>query len=726
MGVLTELGQAAVRYSPEAEKGAIGVIQGQMFGIRRALERVEPKIPALLDGVYEKLTTTNEQHQRQIKDLITRTGIKPGDARLSKVIDVLEGKKPSSTLDPQESQVYSWARLTYNKYADMMGLDPNQKISTYFTHVVEPANWRQLEEATAGKVPYNTLSEADKARYKQIMKLSMDQKMTVGDTIDLYRKSHTQMSDVLRMPGMPQSVRNAFLEARKGFPVYSQDFYQVLDTYGRAAHRKLYLEPTIRQVSLLSHKLPTTLRDQLETRIRHGVLYQPTKIEKTINASFAPFDTFLRTISGGRLSMRGDKAIRNLYDNLAIWDIGFSPSPIKKHFVADMMSIYAELGEKYTAQGLSSVLNPKLRELAHSVGNVRERNTPLDIFEEYRAPSTRMAGRAYAGMQKAAFYAYSKVDLLNQYTAWIGAYLKADRMKLRLKPVADMVAKGIPLPEAVIEYANRVNRYTVPRQTPLDIPGVFTGEAGPIMRLALQFSSKKMQRAELVWDQIRRATRGEFGPIGRTLGATLMLTGLPFNWDEKIHEKTGLDPNRIPVYNVLGKLGFGLKDTLYALLPSFGPAATLPSAKELTGGPAIYRKSKQVYQEMKTGQSHSSTGEYAFPITPKESVAKAFGFDPTGARLATDELRKHLKDYRDKHISASKDLSLAYYNNVTINNDWNAFYTEMAKIQQKYPDVMITSSMLSSAVQRVEVARQERMERHAPREFKQQQMMEAK
>lgn len=744
-----------VRRSAGQVPGDINVISQGMFGVRRSLEAQKPEIPRLLDEGWQNMHRANRQFDEMLSALTKKTGIGPGDPRLQSVIDASEGKLPVTALDPVTSELHTFWTAARDKFATQMGLQPGQKLQDYFTHVVEPLNVPRMMDVLADRAPLTVLSPADQIRLKAINSLSQQLRVPVSEALDIYRMTNVGLKDMVDSGQIPRNVFNAFEQVRKGFPVYSRDFYDVMRTYARTVNRQYHLEPALRQVSTLAETLPPNLKQELNLRIQHGILRRPTQTDSLINRAFAPFDTFLQTVTGGRAQLgarAGENTFRSIYQNLALWNIGFNPSPIKKHFVADMRAIYAELGERSTMAGLTKMLDPQMQKLATTAGNVQERLPDLELFDEYLPTLHRGARKLWSGVHKAAFYAYTKVDLINQYTAWIGAYDKATRLGVRLRPVADNIARGMAPEQAIIEYANAVTRYTVPRQTPLDIPGLMKSQIG---RLAFQFSSKKMQAAELIWDQFKRAGRGDFGPLGRTILLTAVATGLP--GDEWFAKKTGIDPERLPFYDLLGKAGFGMRKVLHSWAPSLGPALQVAAdvarvghdptrlTNRIFGGladspigrdiytdrppltipgtgvspvPLAARSALRFAREYQTGERRSRFGEKIAATTPKEAVGRLFGFDEPESIKLVQQFADAMSQYHDYLGDVSHEVSFAYDRNIKAGgNNWSNFFKDLTAIQQRYPDVLITDSLVQRAVERSEIDRMTRLQRRAPRGF---------
>lgn len=730
-GALGKVG-SSVRRAPTSV-GDIGVISQKLFGVRRAIEQRSPEIMQKLDTGWNNYRQAVEGLDRELDSLARGSGIGPKDPRLTTVIQAAENRVPTSTLDPASQKLYAWWDAFRGEAATMMGFPIGDKTGKYFTHLVEPMNFPQMEAVLAGKAERTTLSEADQFRIRAIHAISARDGIPLGDAMKIMGGTPQYMRDLHASGTIPRTVFNAFEQARRGFPVWSQDFYDVARTYGRAVYRQHHLEPVLADVSRMAERdLPPNLRRELKDRIEHGLLRRPTAFDTLLQASAAPFETFIRTITGGRLGNTPgsvERAFRSIYSTTAFWDIGFNPSPIKKHYVADMMSMWAELGTARTAQAHYHALatdptSKSLRAMARDVGVVRERIPDIELFESFLPPAQRGVKGALRKANEYAFLAYQKIDLLNQYTAWIGGYQKA-------------TAKGLSQPAAV-EYANRILRYTVPRQTPFDIPGLLRSTPA---KLAFQFSSKKMQRTELVWDQLKRATHGDWGPFARTVIGTAILTGLPL--DELFAKKTGIDPERIPIYDVLGKMGFGMRKVLHSFFPNLGPAfqvaadvvrfphdptRALENLWPGASGRDIYqsgpvplplgvRRATTFAQELTTGQRRTRFGELVTPSTGKEALARYAGFDDPATLKSTQHFADALHEYHVQLGNASRDVSVLYYNTAKAKNDWSGFYDGLAAIQRKYPDIDVNESLINRAITRVEQERRERLTQRAPRGF---------
>jgi len=714
----------------------IGFVGRQLSGVRRYLERYAPDIPKRLDAAYERQMRADEAWDAKLNDLAKRSGIGPRDPRLHRAISAAEGGLDPAALTPQERAIYQFWDVARHKYAAMAGFPAGMDSSAYFPHLVEPANIPQLEAVLAGRAERATLSPADQFRLRATYAISTREGLPLHTALQAMTGTPQYLRDLHDSGVIPREVFNAFKQHRRGFPVWSKDFYDVARTYGRAMHRQAYLEPALQFASMEAEaKLPPNLKRELKSRIEHGFLRRPTDTEKLLQATWAPFQTWIKTLTGGRVDPGPggiEKLFRSVYHTTSFWDIGFNPSPIKKHYAADMLSIFAELGGKYTlaghyhaaAQGADS---RAWRELARTVGNVRERIPEIEMFQDFMPLGQRGYAQTIRGLNKAAFYAYQKIDLLNQYTAWIGGYQKA-------------LAKGLAGPEA-IEYANRITRYTVPRQTPLDLPGLLRSTPA---KLAFQFSSKKMQRAELVWDQWKRFLGGDWSPFTRTLLATAVLTGLPL--DEMFAKKTGLDPERLPVYDMLGKMGFGMRKVLTSFFPHLGPSLQLAadvarighdpsrllerlspiafSGRDIYEGPLPglglpvgARSVVRLAQELREGQRRTRFGEIVAPSTTPNAIAHYLGFDDPPAVKATQQFAESLHQYHLDLGDASRAVSVLYYTHVHQRGDWAGFVAGLADIQRRFPDVEVTESLVNRAIVRTEETRAQRLAARMPRGF---------
>lgn len=717
-------------------KADIGFVGRQLFGVRRYLERYAPDIPKRLDTAYEQQMRADEAWDKKLNDLAKQTGIGPGHAGLTRAITAAEGGLDPATLTAQERQIYQFWDVARHRYATMAGFPAGMDSSAYFPHLVEPANIPQLEAVIAGKSERTTLSAADQFRLRASYAISSREGIPVSMAMQAMTGTPQYLRDLHDSGVIPREVFNAFKEHRRGFPVWSKDFYDVARTYGRAMHRQTFLEPALAFASREAEaKLPPNLKRELKSRIEHGFLRRPTETDKLLQSTWAPFETWAKTLTGGRIDPGPggiERMLRSAYHTISFWDIGFNPSPIKKHFAADMMSIWAEIGNPWTERGFFHTLSPsaeskRLREAARTIGNVRERIPEIEMFQDFMPLGQKGYAKTIRGLNKAAFYAYQKVDLGNQYTAWIGGYQKA-------------LAKGLAEPQA-IEFANRLNRYAVPRQTPLDIPGLLRTTPA---KLAFQFSSKKMQRAELVWDQWKRFLGGDWSPFTRTLLGTAMLTGLPL--DEMFAKKTGLDPERIPIYDMLGKMGFGMRKVLTSFFPHFGPALQLGadiarighdpsrllerlspvafSGRDIYEGPAAglampvgARSLVRLFQESGEGLRRTRFGEAVTPTTTPNAIAHYLGFDDPPAVKATQHFAESLHQYHLDLGDASRAVSVLYYNKVKQSNDWSGFLSGLADVQKRFPDVEVTESLVDRAIVRVEETRAQRLASRMPKGF---------
>jgi hypothetical protein len=729
----------------------IGIVGRNLSGVRRYLERYEPEIPRLLDSAYEANMRAVEGVETQLNTLAKSTGLGPGNPALEQAILAAEGQFPVASLNPAQRRVHDWWDSFRRESGLLMGLGPDGRTERYFTHLVEPMNRPQMEAVLAGTAGRETLSAADQFRIRAIHAISTREGVPLAQALDVMGGTPQYMRDLTDNGTIPRHVFNAFEQMRKGFPVYSKDFYDVARTYARAVYRQHHLEPALRQVSVLAEHLPPNLKAELKSRIEHGMLRKPTQMDKLLQATWAPFETWARTLTGGRVNPGPngiERAFRSTYYTIAFWDIGFNPSPIKKHFVADMMSIWAEIGNPWTERGFFHTLSPDatsraLRQMAREIGNVRERIPDVELFSDFLPASQRGVKGALRGLNEWAFKAYQKVDLGNQYTAWIGGYQKALAKGETLAPVRDLLARGMTPEQAAIEYANRLTRYTVPRQTPLDMPGLLRSTP---MKLAFQFSSKKMQRAELVWDQMKRFTGGDWSPFTRTLLGTAFLTGLPL--DEMFAKHTGLDPERIPIYDVLGKVGFGLRKVLHGFFPHLGPVFQLGADIARVGhdpsrlfdqvfnkvspvafsGRDIYdtgpvslplglRSTIRLGQELGEGTRRTRYGEQVVPSTPPNAIAHWLGFDEPTAVKTTQAFAEALHSYHEELGDASRAVSVLYHNTVTTSRNWPAFMAGLVKVQKQFPDVEVTDSLINRAITRVEQPRAERLTGRAPQGF---------
>ena len=745
-----------------------GFVGSAIFGLRRWLEDLAPEIPWLLDQKSRDLMDANVEAVKSIRSIAQRTGLKPGDSRITQVIRAAEGNLDPRTLDDPSYELYAWWNAKRDEYATALGLEPGQRIENYFTHMVEPMNTNQLARVLDGTSDLSTLSDADLHRYGRIIAMAQRNNIPNRTALEFYEFAftggpHFKYYDIQKVP---RYIWDPYVKERRGFPVYSQAFYDVVEQYLRMANRKVIMEPALADVRILAERLPENVRTELVSRIHEGYLGRPSFAAKLRSASLRGLDSAIRTAGSilGKDFALGqsalDKAFYAIYRTIALWDIGFNPAPIKKHFVADMVSIYAELGGQDTAYGFFHALSPSresayLRRLASTVGNVRQRFPDIEVFENYASGFMR-------GLEKSAFYPYQMIDLQNQYTAWIGAYNRAKRLQDALpgyRRMKENVLRRNPdqpldlLSEVTsIQYANRVNQMTVPKQTPLDLPGILRT---PLGKLAFQFSAKRMQRGELIWEHLRRAenaamlrARGEgptewreITPFIRTIVGTAILTGIPL--DEYFANKTGLDPSRIPVYDVLGKAGFGIKKVLYNVFPQAGPALQTAAdiarighdptriggkIMELFGGgvtgrelytelpaiPVAGKKAVRLYHELKTGQKRSQIGGLVAPTTTKEALARFFGFDMTGPEKVAQEFALANLKFHEKMKDIHGELSQAYFRYNVLRNDPQGFAKAIIEVQRRYPDILITPNMVKGAILNAELPALQRLERRLP------------
>jgi hypothetical protein len=359
-----------------------------------------------------------------------------------RIFDFLDGEKVELT--QEETAMATQIREKLNSWADRLGLEQNERITNYITHVFP-------READSG----------------------------IPEGIEV----------MLRKSGVPGQVYNPFLLERTGAEGYIKDVWLALEIYEKRANRKVHMDPPLANLKEASEKL---LKENSQKEFVEDyaamINMRPTKIDKGV-------DIQIQKVFGNLFGSRPTRgATLFLRKMVAGAKIAGSPVTFTKNLTQGV-NTYSELGATYTVVGYTRLFEQGAGQ------ELKENGVLLDSFIQ---DQTYSAVKQWAERYDKVLYANMNAsEFVNRGAAYFGAKEKYLAGKVKPKDVKKAlnkdVQKGYEVTEQdAIDYGKFVAEATQFTFGALDTP---VGLQSDIAKTLFQFQTFTVKQMERIGEQ---------------------------------------------------------------------------------------------------------------------------------------------------------------------------------------------------------------------------------
>ncbi len=306
---------------------------------------------------YEKYLTETKQKIDQITNWSKQI---PKD-KLDNFFGHLNGEGPKD-LTPAELKVADEVKGYLSKFADRLGLKPDERIGDYITHLFPPGKGGEINEELAKVIQYQ----------------------------------------------IPGSVYDPFLLHRKGVEGYLRDPWKALDAYTKTAVRKIHMDPALANLKSAASGLELSQQNFVK-RFADRVNMRPTELDTLI-------DNGIKSVVGYKLGVRPTKNITATARKIV------SRAKLGLSFVSAVKNLtqgintFAELGTKYTLKGYMDLAAKGGKEL-------KDNGVLLERFIDDR--NYNAIKSFWEKADKVTFWNFEATELINRGAAYYGGKAKA-------------------------------------------------------------------------------------------------------------------------------------------------------------------------------------------------------------------------------------------------------------------------------------------------------------
>lgn len=514
------------------------------IGLGKEAESIKTAYNNYLDELPKEINKVTEWYKR----------VGSSDEASQRIFKYLDGQDQKLTVE--ELKVATEIKSYLNKWADRLGLPQSGRIANYITHIFEQ---------------------------------------------DFIQKEFDPELAKIIQDKVPGSVYDPFLQQRLGKLGYIEDAFRALDAYVKRATRKANMDPALSQLQEVSGKLDIDSWNYVKN-YADRINLRPTDTDNL-------FDNLIKSSPvgyklGQRPVARISRGVRQMvYRGTLGLNIG---SAIRN--LTQGVNTYAQLGEKYTAQGYLKAI----QSIASKSDELERVGVLRNSFIEDRGLSATK--KFWENLDKGLFYFFEMVEKINRGSAYYGAKSKA-------------LAQGLSEEQAVkagVDMARKTQFTFGSVDTPVNLQS-------DIVKLLTQFQSFNVKQTEFLSDM---AKNKEYAGMIRWLGANavvLFTVGQAMGWDWKdMIPFGGVADGQSPIGSSpamtlakdVGKIALGETD-------KYGnPLKPVQLAKDLIplipGGVQI-NKTIGGLKDVSRGYDESTTGRVKFPIaqTPRNYIQGA-------------------------------------------------------------------------------------------------------
>jgi len=332
----------------------------------RTPENVLKKIG--LEANAKEIRTAYENYLNETKqkiDQITNWSKQIPKDKLDSFFGHLNGEGPKD-LTPAELKVADEVKTYLSKFADRLGLKPDERIGDYITHLFPPGKGGEINEDLAKVIQYQ----------------------------------------------IPGSVYDPFLLHRKGVEGYLRDPWKALDAYTKTAVRKINMDPALANLKSAASGLELSQQNFVK-RFADRVNMRPTELDTLI-------DNGIKSVVGYKLGVRPTKNITATARKIV------SRAKLGLSFVSAVKNLtqgintFAELGTKYTLKGYMDLAANFAK---NGAKELKDNSVLLEHFINDR--NYNAIKSFWEKADKVTFWNFEATELINRGAAYYGAKAKA-------------------------------------------------------------------------------------------------------------------------------------------------------------------------------------------------------------------------------------------------------------------------------------------------------------
>ena len=376
-----------------------------------------------------------------------------------RIFDYLDGEKVELT--QEEQKVAGEIKVWLNEWADRLGLEQNERITNYITHIFPKEKDQGIPEG---------------------------------------------IETLIRKSGVAGEVWNPFLLERTGAEGYIKDVWLALEVYAKRANRKVHMDPALANLKEATQQFEASQLDWLENYVA-GINMRPTKLDKQV-------DITIKRLFGNTFGARPTKSI-TLFIRKMISGAKIAGSTVT--FAKNLtqgVNTFSELGTQYTVVGYTHLFKKGAGQ------ELKDNGVLLDSFIQ---DQTYSAVKKWAEKRDKILYANMNAsEFINRGAAYFGAKEQYLAGKVKPKDVKKAlnknVEKGYEITEQdAVEYGKFVAETTQFTFGALDTP---VGMQSDMMRTGLQFQTFTMKQMERI---VRQVSDKEWAKFARYIFASSLL-----------------------------------------------------------------------------------------------------------------------------------------------------------------------------------------------------------
>jgi hypothetical protein len=395
------------------------------------------------------------------------------------VFDSLDGKKVD--LNESEMAVRDEMKQYFSDMADQLGLDKDRRIQDYVPHMFESTFGKKFDSTDLAiqKLRSGVDEQGNKLSQAQIHAIEKDLSGIDAETMQYIARNSSW------------KVKNGFLERRTGAEGYSDNLINTLNAYDHMAAKKVWMEPTMKDLNAVSGQLNGEQQKYLMALFNNIRGTQKTKIETTVNSVT---DQLFKTEDSTGKFLRGYRRITNASM------MGGSLSTVLKN-LQQMANVASEFNPKEMIQGSAFAVHalrpdsPAMREIFEQGVMDASFSAFLRSAQQQAKDGARGFGQKAITKGEAALWAgMSQTDMYMRATAYGAA--KAKHLKANPGDVAGAQKAGrMAAKKTNFEFSD------------IDIPVSLNNEVG---RSLLQMQTFNLQQAKFIKDKFVGDTNSMF------------------------------------------------------------------------------------------------------------------------------------------------------------------------------------------------------------------------
>jgi len=418
----------------------------------------------------------NKANFKKIESWMKQVPTKEGNER---IFNYLDGQKVE--LNETEMKVAQEIKVWLESWADRLGIDSENRITDYITHIFPKDETAEIPEEIAAMI----------------------------------RKK------------IPGEVYNPFLLERFGAEGYKKDTWTALEIYAKRATRKVHMDPALKN---LQEKVGAGKEVSEATQIEFVEKYVASVNMRPTSADVLT-DNTIKKFFGNRLGPRPTRVI-----TLAIRKT-ISAAKIAGSFVTFAKNLtqskntFAELGTKYTAVGYINLVTKGAKELEENGVLLNSANQDL-VYSAVKKWAERT--------DKILYFNMNASELINRGAAYFGA--KAKFLAGKVSDKDFKLAFGqekpegyIPSEQDAITYGKFIAEKTQFVFGAIDTP---SGINSDFMKTLVQYGTYPLKQQEFA---IRLLTEKEWGKFARYLTAQALFiywigSALGIKWEDEFYK----------------------------------------------------------------------------------------------------------------------------------------------------------------------------------------------